>query len=444
MPDADPSSPDPHGAATLGQSLQQYGRGIVGGLLFAMPLLFTLEVWEQGMRFSPLRLLAGLAATYALLLVYNRYVGLRANAHPAEVWIDSVEELGLGLVVSAGLLALLGRLDAEVLRGTGLGLVVLAGMAVAVGVAVGAAQLGTSTPDAQGQAGDERRPPSLASDLGLSLCGGVLLALSMAPTDEGTILAAEASRANLVGLAALGLVLCGGALFFTDFHGSRSRRDRTLAHLVRGSVDTYAVALVASGFLLWFLGFFDGAAPRTIAARTLVLALPAALGASAGRLLLRPDTPGDEDDAPAPPASPASPMSPPPATNGPATNSLAKNGLAKNGLEWTVFAASLALLALVVGTVVRGSSVADTGPPRLRVELGAPVPVDDGRVRVPVTLVHEGGQTVESASVEVGDSVRTVTVDFGYTPRDARLEAAALVDAPQGPLEARGVAYALP
>ena len=286
------SSPSPSRTASRrpswGDSLKEYGRGVVGGLLFSLPLLFTMEIWERGIVFTPARLVVGLAATYALLLLYNQYAGLRESAHPAEVWIDSVEELGIGLALSAALLALLGRLDG---LGTGLGLVVLGAMAVAVGVSVGTAQLGTSDDDqgdgGQGQQGDDDAP-TLASTLGLGLCGAVLLALNIAPTEEIVRLAAEMSRAELLGVAALALALCGVTLYFSDFHGSRPDRSRTPAELVRGTVTTYAVALLASGFLLWFVGRFDGAGLHTMASQTAVLGLPAALGASAGRLLLRP------------------------------------------------------------------------------------------------------------------------------------------------------------
>lgn len=120
------------------------------------------------------------------------------------------------------------------------------------------------------------------------------------------------------------------------------------------------------------------------------------------------------------------------------------NRPAKNGLEWTVFALSLALVAFVVGVLVRGSGTAQDGPPRLRATLGAPVPAGDGRVRVPVTLAHEGGQTVEFVTAEVTDGQQTATVDFGYTPRDTEREGMVTLDTPAGPLRARVVAYTLP
>ena len=137
----------------------------------------------------------------------------------------------------------------------------------------------------------------------------------------------------------------------------------------------------------------------------------------------------DRPDAPAQPGAPA--------PDRPAR-------VEKNGLEWTVFALSLALVALVVGTVARGAGVAHEGPPRLVVTLGAPEPAGPS-VRVPVTLRHEGGQTVESATVEVARGAgEPVALTFGFTPRGTARTGAVEVEAPGDSLRARVAGYTLP
>ena len=149
----------------------------------------------------------------------------------------------------------------------------------------------------------------------------------------------------------------------------------------------------------------------------------------------------------------------------PSKANAAKGGVAKNALEWAVFALSLALVAFVVAALVRGAGTAEDGPPRLVATLGAPEEAGEGRVRVPVALAHEGGQTVEAVTVEVTDGVRTATLDFGYAARGTTLEGAALLHAPvssdtadalpeslaaspaaspTGPLRARVAGYPLP
>jgi len=78
---------------SIARSLQEYLRGIAGGLLFSLPLLYTMEVWWAGFIAQPLRLLIYILATFTLLLGYNRYCGLRCDASPTEVAIDSIARL---------------------------------------------------------------------------------------------------------------------------------------------------------------------------------------------------------------------------------------------------------------------------------------------------------------------------------------------------------------
>src|SRR5688572_21035236 len=94
---------------TTTQSLMEYARGVAGGLLFSLPLLYTMEVWWAGFTSHPWRLAAYVAATFVLLLGYNYYAGLRKDSGFLEVVIDSVEEMGIGIAVAAVVLFLLGR-----------------------------------------------------------------------------------------------------------------------------------------------------------------------------------------------------------------------------------------------------------------------------------------------------------------------------------------------
>ena len=51
------------------QSAREYGRGVAGGLLFSLPMLYTMEVWAAGFRLSPGRILVLASATFVLLLI---------------------------------------------------------------------------------------------------------------------------------------------------------------------------------------------------------------------------------------------------------------------------------------------------------------------------------------------------------------------------------------
>ena len=287
------------------KSLREYGRGVAGGLIFSLPLLYTMEVWWSGFMAHPLHLLASVAVTFLLLLGYNRYAGLRRDASMLEVVIDSVEELGLGVVLSALILWLLGRVTLDMPPNEIIGQIVIEAMTVAIGVSVGTAQLGGSDSDEDadggmgdgaaesGRTGDDAEDPAgsaphLRGQLTLALCGAVLFAANVAPTEEIIMLAAEISWLRTLGLALLSLTFGAMILYFSEFRGSHQyvRFDRHHDVLV-GTIITYAVALVASASMLLFFGRFEGQALAMCITQTVVLGVAAMLGASAGRLLLQ-------------------------------------------------------------------------------------------------------------------------------------------------------------
>ncbi|HJR06383.1 MAG TPA: TIGR02587 family membrane protein [Pyrinomonadaceae bacterium] len=294
------------GERTIAESFQEYGRGVAGGLMFSLPLLYTMEVWWAGFNSHPWRLVAYILATFFLLLGYNRYAGLRHDASMTEVAIDSVEELGIGFIIAAVSLFLLGRISFEMPAGEITGQIVIEAMTVAIGVSVGTAQLGgggdgdegvsgagSSVQGRGGQAKEKRRgatqdEPRFGGQLLLALCGATLFAANVAPTEEIVVIAVESSWTRLVALAFISLLFGSIILNYSEFRGTREfvRRDG-FGSVVVGSIITYAVALFTSALVLWFFGRFDGVTLYTALAETIVLGVAATLGASAGRLLLQ-------------------------------------------------------------------------------------------------------------------------------------------------------------
>ncbi|MDQ3803812.1 MAG: TIGR02587 family membrane protein [Acidobacteriota bacterium] len=273
---------------TVNESLREYARGVAGGLLFSLPLLYTMEVWWAGFTSHPWRLALYVAGTFALLLGYNYYLGLRRDACFSEVVIDSFEEMGLGLLVAFLILWLLGRVALDQPAEEVVGKTTVEAMTVAIGVSVGTSQLGAEGEDEddKGVGGEGR--PHFGGQVVVALCGAVLFAANVAPTEEIVMIAVEISAWRLLGLALLSLALAALILYYSEFAGSKKfvRFDARHDVLV-GTAVTYAVALLASAVILAFFGRFGGQALATCLAQTVVLGVAATLGASAGRLLLQ-------------------------------------------------------------------------------------------------------------------------------------------------------------
>jgi putative integral membrane protein (TIGR02587 family) len=281
---------------TPAQSLQQYGRGVAGGLMFSLPLLYTMEVWWASFVLYPTRLMFYVAVTFAILLAYNRFAGMRRDATWWECAFDSIEEMGIGVALSALILWLLGRIEFGQNTSEIVSKIVIEAMTVAIGVSVGTAQLGGGPgQDDVGMSGQDEAddnpdddPGDFLSQLALACCGGVLFASNIAPTEEISVIAQEISALKLLLLSLFSLLLGGYVLFFAEFRGAGrySSADNTLK-LVRGVVSTYAVALLSATGPLYFFGRFDGQPMHICLAQIVVLGFPASLGASAGRLLLQ-------------------------------------------------------------------------------------------------------------------------------------------------------------
>jgi len=285
---------------SIPQSLREYGRGIAGGLIFSLPLLYTMEIWEAGLVMHPARMIWYVALTFCLLMLYNRYAGLRRDATFREVVIDSVEEMGIGLLLSAGVMFLLMRVGSNLSLEEIVSRVVMEGMTVAIGVSVGTAQLGTTeADDSCGMAGDGRGGENdYLGQTAIALCGAVLFAANIAPTDEVGVLAREISPWRLLLIMGVSLVMGVGVLYFAEFRGSQRYADRAKkSHAVRDVLTTYAMALLAAAGVLYFFGRLETDAPVYSIAQIVVVGVPAMLGASAGRLLLQPDADKNEDPA---------------------------------------------------------------------------------------------------------------------------------------------------
>ncbi|MBC5992006.1 TIGR02587 family membrane protein [Pontibacter cellulosilyticus] len=271
------------------KSLKEYARGITGGLLFSFPLLYTMEVWWAGFIAEPLDLMVLVAVTYLLLLGYNRFAGMHPEASWKHVFINSVEEMGIGLLISFGVLLMLNRIQlTDMSIDEVMGKVIIEAMAVSIGVSIGTAQLGTKedNKDKTEQQSDERR-----TKLGffvLGICGAIVVGGNVAPTEEIIMIAVEAAPGHILAMAIVSLFISVVVVFFSNFKGTVSKSKKLLFFdMAFDTCVSYVTSLGVSAFVLWFFGRFDGVSFWVAFQHVIVLGVLASLGASAGRLLIK-------------------------------------------------------------------------------------------------------------------------------------------------------------
>jgi len=280
---------DDQDVPSVKESLTSYLRAIGGGLLFGMPLLFTQEVWNHAFLLPGWKVVALVAIGFAILVGLNQAIGFRRDRSFGEVLVDSVEALGLGLLVAFLALLLLERIELGTSLRDAAGKVALEGVAVAFGASVAAGELSAADDEGAGRDGGplkEQADPFRRLAVGAG--GALIFALNVASTDEPVLIGIGTGPWVLVGTVIATLLLTLGLVFYADFRGSHTTRvgDSALDHPVSETLATYAISLGIALLLLWAFGRTDGASPAAIVAMTVALGVVSSLGAAVGRLLL--------------------------------------------------------------------------------------------------------------------------------------------------------------
>ena len=118
--------------------------------------------------------------------------------------------------------------------------------------------------------------------------GALFLSLSIAPTEEVTLIAVRLTSGQVAALAALSVVLMHAFVYAVECHGQASRPESSTAagEFVRVTVVGYALSLLVSVYVLWTFGDFAGLHYTETLHAAVVLGFPAAIGAAAARLIL--------------------------------------------------------------------------------------------------------------------------------------------------------------
>jgi putative integral membrane protein (TIGR02587 family) len=284
--------------------LRSYLRAIGGGLLVGLPLLFTMEMWWHGFLIPPLKILALLAIGAAVVVGLNAISGFRQDRSLSDVLVDSVEAVGIGIVVAATVLLLLGRLDLGTALGDAVGKIALEAIPIAIGASIATAQFGgrgamrggavsmsgASSGGSNGTGGSPAPGRVGGSDRLVIAAGGALVfALNIAPTEEPVILGIDAAWWLLLIVMAATYVVTLGIVFFAEFRGEHAypQERGPLASPWAETLVAYVISLGVAFMLLWAFGRTDGNSAAAILGQTVMLGIVASFGAAVGRILLQ-------------------------------------------------------------------------------------------------------------------------------------------------------------
>jgi putative integral membrane protein (TIGR02587 family) len=276
---AEPEQKSPDRAFGIGLA-----RAFAGAIIFGVPILMTMEMWQIGVAMPPLRLLLLLLLSLPLLVGLSAVAGFERTVDQKNDVLDAFVALAVGTAASVAILFLLAVLRADHSLTEIVGRVGLQVVPASIGALLAQDQLG-----GHDEAEEERREDAgYAGAIFLMAVGALFLSFNIAPTEEIVLIAARMTSWHALGVVVVSLLVMHAFVYAVEFHGQAHVPEGTPAWSVflRYTVVGYAVVLLISTYILWTFGRLDGVTGGELVAMVLVLGFPGAVGAAAARLIL--------------------------------------------------------------------------------------------------------------------------------------------------------------
>jgi putative integral membrane protein (TIGR02587 family) len=259
-------------------------RAFAGALIFSMPILMTMEMWELGVSVTPGRLALLTASTVPLLIALSYYVGFEETSALLDDVLDAFAAYGVAFVTSAGILYVFDVIRPGMPARDAIGRIALQAVPASIGALLAQSELGH-----RGDRRQRTRQPGYPGQVFFMLVGALFLSFSVAPTEEIQLIAYQMGNWKALGLVVLSLVIMHGFVYGVEFSGTPEPIPGTRWwHLfARDTLVGYATALAAAVYVLWILGRSAGSSVHEWLTMAIVLAFPGAIGAAAARLILR-------------------------------------------------------------------------------------------------------------------------------------------------------------
>jgi putative integral membrane protein (TIGR02587 family) len=259
-------------------------RAFGGAIVFALPLLMTMEMWSHGSTMPPNRLAILMLVFVPVLIGLSRISGFEPTLAWRHDAVDAMVAYAVGFVASAVVLGLIGVIRSTDSLHEVVGKLAVQAVPASIGALLARSQLT--------RAGDE--DPAKKPGIGyrwvlfLMAVGSLFLAFNIAPTEEMVVIAQQMSTLHVIALALTSIVVMHAFVFSLDFQGQPGHSEHThpAGLFLRFTIPGYALALAVSAFTLWTFGRFDGTGASAVFGSVIVLGFPSALGAAAARLIL--------------------------------------------------------------------------------------------------------------------------------------------------------------
>src|SRR5918993_3450930 len=268
-------------------------RAVSGGFIFATPLLYTMEMWWIGTTAELWKLLLflGIAALITFGRARSRSGGFKEETSRFSSLEQALDGVAIGLVGAVVVLTVLNRIELGDPLEVVLGKVIVQAVPLCIGAAVANAIFGPhgerSREGEELSGGEQSVRQAFLADFGATMIGSIFLAFSIAPTDEVPVLAAELDYAHQLALIALSLALTYIIVFASGFGTGQHEQRGPFQSPLTETVLAYLLSLLVALVALYLFDRIEWGDPLgEILTMVLVLGLPAAVGGTAGRLVV--------------------------------------------------------------------------------------------------------------------------------------------------------------
>lgn len=257
------------------------GRAFGGALIFALPMLMTMEMWELGFYMDRCRLLLLLLVSFPLLMFLSHYSGFERTWGWQDDLRDVAVSYGVGLAASTIIMLLLGIIASGMSLSELIGNLVLQTIPATLGALLARSQLGQDRDDSP-------REESYGAELGVMAIGALFLSLNVAPTEEMILIAYRMSAWHSLALMGISILIMHGFVYAAGFKGSTAipRGTSWWPLLLRFTLVGYILGLTVALYALWSFSRLEGLSFGQIVGAMVVLGFPASIGAAAARLIL--------------------------------------------------------------------------------------------------------------------------------------------------------------
>jgi putative integral membrane protein (TIGR02587 family) len=259
-------------------------RAFAGALIFAMPMMMTMEMWWLGFYMEPLRLALLLVLMLPLLVRLSRYSGIRRTASVWDDVADALVAVAMAAVAAGVILWIFGIIRADMPLREIVGKIAVQTFPGSVGAMLARSQFGGESQEEK----DENAGQSYEGELFVMIVGALFLSLNVAPTEEMAVIAHSMHVWQELALLLLTVFLMHGFVYAFEFGGTHQRQEHETfwGVFARYTVVGYALVLGVSLYVLWTFGHTDETALAETVSMAIVLSFPGAIGAAAARLIL--------------------------------------------------------------------------------------------------------------------------------------------------------------